>query len=817
MSEKVDNFSTNVLIIGKSGVGKSSLLNYIFDQQLAETGSGKPVTKEEIFKYSMTHPSGMTVYVFDTWGLEADKADRWTKLIMDEVKAHDCADICDWFHTILYCISAKSARIEEFERQQIKLLLDAGNRVIVCLTHCDARNIEQSISALTAELCAIGLTEKDIIQTVSVSKKLLGSTEAAPKRGRDEILLKIQSNLWETVAAKLPSQLTAYANKEIDEWYEHSCAYARSMINSSNANSVTFQNAVMEEATVQLHNVASKIEAEYRKRVTEAADYYKKLCSAISLDAGDFGTNFEINIVIEKFKDNSTASEKAFEAVTHSLPVIGYFLDNSDIQYINSEFKRKFEDQADDMKTGLARYFYSLSEKMMKSSPQNQSDKKEKRVITEDIIVEHELEICNCELEFNAKIYINQNARLVLKNCDISVSPSVNAAICGNDVCIAIDNCRLTYHGSDNSSFLHGQDMDVFISKTELIGCYRLYNNPQNDYELDSLLERNKQTAKKYGIRPEYAKYCSTKSFSESGSKIRFIDCSGSVERCIIRDGSSSAATSLTIKNSHFKYKGTEMDNSYFLFECKPPEIENFVLENYVGDKVFSIYFRHQRETLINNIKFIKCEINSLYDQRFMIFKNCEFIDCKFSEYEDTLSRGEVEISDCIFRNCFGEVFKCWDIQLDNCKFEGGFLFMNAKEEFEARNCEFSNWSLREAIPKMNNQRDIMPIMFGKAGVIENCKFTNISINDAGTVGSDGKNVSEYMIAAVSDDSCLTIKNTSFQNVSVNKGIVRLFYNYVLEEEPLLPFLPPKRTGRNCNISLSVENCTGIDSYGKTN
>ena len=142
---------------------------------------------------------------------------------------------------------------------------------------------------------------------------------------------------------------------------------------------------------------------------------------------------------------------------------------------------------------------------------------------------------------------------------------------------------------------------------------------------------------------------------------------------------------------------------------------------------------------------------------------------------------------------------------------------MNAKEEFEARNCEFSNWSLREAIPKMNNQRDIMPIMFGKAGVIENCKFTNISINDAGTVGSDGKNVSEYMIAAVSDDSCLTIKNTSFQNVSVNKGIVRLFYNYVLEEEPLLPFLPPKRPGRNCNISLSVENCTGIDSYGKTN
>lgn len=269
MSGKVDNFSTNVLIIGKSGVGKSSLLNYIFDQQLAETGSGKPVTKEEIYKYSMEHPSGMTVYVFDTWGLEADKADRWTKLIMDEVTAHDCADICDWFHTILYCISAKSARIEDFERQQIKLLLDSGNRVIVCLTHCDARNVEQSISALTAELCAIGLTEKGIIQTVSVSKKLLGSKEAAPRRGREEILLKIQSNLWETVAAKLPAQLVAYSNKLIDEWYENCCNGANSAINKSNARSVEFCNSILESASKHLRDNIRRIEAEYKKRASE--------------------------------------------------------------------------------------------------------------------------------------------------------------------------------------------------------------------------------------------------------------------------------------------------------------------------------------------------------------------------------------------------------------------------------------------------------------------------------------------------------------------------------------------------------------------
>ena len=37
---------TNVLIIGKSGVGKSSLLNYIFGKELEKTGAGKQYRKE---------------------------------------------------------------------------------------------------------------------------------------------------------------------------------------------------------------------------------------------------------------------------------------------------------------------------------------------------------------------------------------------------------------------------------------------------------------------------------------------------------------------------------------------------------------------------------------------------------------------------------------------------------------------------------------------------------------------------------------------------------------------------------------------------
>ena len=36
----------NVLIVGKTGVGKSTLINAVFGDKVAKTGSGKPVTQE---------------------------------------------------------------------------------------------------------------------------------------------------------------------------------------------------------------------------------------------------------------------------------------------------------------------------------------------------------------------------------------------------------------------------------------------------------------------------------------------------------------------------------------------------------------------------------------------------------------------------------------------------------------------------------------------------------------------------------------------------------------------------------------------------
>lgn len=45
INDKVRNLKTlNIIVAGKTGVGKSTLINGVFRENLAETGMGKPVT-----------------------------------------------------------------------------------------------------------------------------------------------------------------------------------------------------------------------------------------------------------------------------------------------------------------------------------------------------------------------------------------------------------------------------------------------------------------------------------------------------------------------------------------------------------------------------------------------------------------------------------------------------------------------------------------------------------------------------------------------------------------------------------------------------
>lgn len=102
----------NILIAGRSGVGKSTLINAVFQQHLAETGQGRPVTQytKEISK------DGIPITIFDTRGLEMSQfketLSELEKVIKD--KSND-KDSNRHIHAAWLCIQEDGRRVESAE------------------------------------------------------------------------------------------------------------------------------------------------------------------------------------------------------------------------------------------------------------------------------------------------------------------------------------------------------------------------------------------------------------------------------------------------------------------------------------------------------------------------------------------------------------------------------------------------------------------------------------------------------------------------------------------------------------------------------
>ena len=210
VDEGINKDSTNVLIIGKSGVGKSSLLNYMFGRELQKVGVGAPVTKMEVKEFVYKYDDHFEMHIYDTWGLEpsAEKAEEWKETIFEEIGRHDKKNISEWFNTIIFCLNAKSARVEDFEIDIMEELLREKNHVTVALTHCNSKSdpdgivLRESVKEELTKRRIDAPDDRNFVFVSNVRKKLLGGT--VEQFGREEIFISIIRNVWASLKSKVP-------------------------------------------------------------------------------------------------------------------------------------------------------------------------------------------------------------------------------------------------------------------------------------------------------------------------------------------------------------------------------------------------------------------------------------------------------------------------------------------------------------------------------------------------------------------------------------------------------------------------------------
>ena len=174
--QKIGRF--NILIAGRTGVGKSTLINEVFQGKLAATGQGQPVT-DKTREYTK---KGVPLAIYDTRGFELKECqeiiDKLVQFVGDKKRE---ADVNRHIHVAWVCLSEDGRRGEKAE---IELHRQLAQYMPVLGVITKAR----SDQGFRAEVQGLLTEAANVVRVRALSERFDGSTEILRPMGLEELV-----------------------------------------------------------------------------------------------------------------------------------------------------------------------------------------------------------------------------------------------------------------------------------------------------------------------------------------------------------------------------------------------------------------------------------------------------------------------------------------------------------------------------------------------------------------------------------------------------------------------------------------------------